>query len=275
MSSIVFPNHRLCPSIPQSQPSRQVFRWSSLLSWAHCPALVVLKSQNTRWFNNPEVLAFVLARLRILFRAQIIVPVLIQSAILRHQMNNTMLETHERLLLWWVESGPGSQFRLCSQHMRAINPQSDHYILITTSANDYQLCQEEEREARDSKETFFEQSSVKWAALHEEMVCGAVGIFLVSLLHFIHTFIKSKSSTSELNWPSETESLIRKAIQSREKLAKMILSWAALCSAVLVWAALTLTNLKVAHEGWKNLNKTARNHSISSPGSRYWLWIMG
>ena len=182
MSPIVFPNHQLCPSIPQSQTSRQVFRWSSLLSWAHCPALVVLKSQNTRWFNNPEVLAFVLARLRILFRAQIIVPVLIQSVILRHQMNNTMPETHGRLL-WWAESGPGSQFTMCSQHMRAINPQSDHYILITTSASDYQLCQDEEREAGDSKETFFEQSSVKCEALHEEMVCGAVGTFLVSLLH--------------------------------------------------------------------------------------------
>ena len=90
-----------------------------------------------------------------------------------------------------------------------------------------------------------EQCSVKCEALHEEMVCGAVGIFLVSLLlHFIPTFIKSTSSTSELNWPSETESLIRKAIQSREKLAKMILSWAALCPAVLVWAAFNPDNLK-------------------------------
>ena len=64
--------------------------------------------------------------------------------------------------------------------MRAINPQSDHYILITTSANDYQLCQDAEREAADSKETLFEQSSVKCEALHEEMVFGAVGTFLVS-----------------------------------------------------------------------------------------------
>ena len=65
-----------------------------------------------------------------------------------------------------LESGPGSQFTLCSQHMRAINPHSDHYILITTSANDYQLCQHQEREVRHSKEKFFEQSSVKCEALH-------------------------------------------------------------------------------------------------------------
>ena len=69
------------------------------------------------------------------------------------------------------------------------------------------------REAGDSKETFFEQSSVKCVALHEEMACGsAVGTFLVSPLH-TRAFIKSTSGTSELNWPSETESLIRKAIQ--------------------------------------------------------------
>ena len=90
--------------------------------------------------------------------------------------------------------------------------------------------------------------------------------------YFIPTFI---SGTSELNWPSETESLIRKAILSGKKSAKMILSSAA-CD-LLFWfeQPLTLTNLKVLHEGWKNLNKTARNHSLSSPGSRYWLWIMG
>ena len=55
-----------------------------------------------------------------------------------------------------------------SQHMRAINPQSDHYILITTSANDYQLCQDAEREAGDSKETIFEQKGWKLSSKLED-----------------------------------------------------------------------------------------------------------
>lgn len=85
-----------------------------------------------------------------------------------------------------LESGPaGSQFTLCSQHMRAINPASDHYILITTSANDYQLCQDEQQgEKLEIPKKPEQGSSVKCEALHEEMVCGsAVGTFLVSPLH--------------------------------------------------------------------------------------------
>ena len=156
-----------------------------IVSRTHCPVLVLLKSQNTRCSNNPEVLTIVLETdWRYYLELKLLSPVLNQSSILRHQMNNTKLERHRRLLWWWawpgLESGPGSQFTMCSQHMRAINPQSDHYILITTSANDYQLCQDAEREAADSKETLIEQSSVKCEALHEEMVCGAVGTFLVS-----------------------------------------------------------------------------------------------
>ena len=57
--------------------------------------------------------------------------------------------------------------------------------------------------------------------------------------YFIPTFI---SGTSELNWPSETESLIREAILSGKKSAKMILS--CLWSAVLVWAAFNPDKLK-------------------------------
>ena len=92
----------------------------------------------------------------------------------------------------------------------------------------------------------------------------------ISGLYFIPTFI---SGTSELNWPSGTESLIREAILSGKNQPR----WYSAACDLQFWfeQPLTLTNLKVLHEGWKNLNKTARNHSLNSPGSRYWLWIMG
>ena len=81
--------------------------------------------------------------------------------------------------------------------------------------------------------------------------------------YFIPTFI---SGTSELNWPSETESLIRKAIQSREKLAKMILSWAALCSAVLVWAAFNPDNLKSGSWRMKESQQNRQKSLNQLPG---------
>ena len=73
--------------------------------------------------------------------------------------------------------------------------------------------------------------------------------------YFIPTFI---SGTSELNWPSETESLIREAILSGKKSAKMILSSAA-CD-LLFWfeQPLTLTNLKV----WR-MKESQQNHQKS------------
>ena len=138
-----------------------------------CSGCSQIPEYDVRCSNNPEVLAIVLETdWRYYLELKLLSPVLIQSSILRHQMNNTKLERHRRLLRWWacpgLESGLGSQFTLCSQHMRAINPQSDHYILITTSANDYQLCQDAEREAGDSKETIFEQKGWKLSSKLED-----------------------------------------------------------------------------------------------------------
>ena len=58
-----------------------------IVSRTHCPALVVLKSQNTRCSNNPEVLAIVLETdWRYYLELKLLSPVLIQSSILRHHI---------------------------------------------------------------------------------------------------------------------------------------------------------------------------------------------
>ena len=79
--------------------------------------------------------------------------------------------------------------------------------------------------------------------------------------YFIPTFI---SGTSELNWPSETESLIRKAILSGKKSAKMILS--CLWSAVLVWAAFNPDKLKSSTWRMKESQQNRQKSLTQLPG---------